>query len=78
MTQRTNNDRLAESRRILGQIEQESGYGRATRRLRNHLGAADADQDDRIETWGTRIGRAIGFGATIVIILFFIRYMLSA
>lgn len=68
------NDDPAESRRILGQIEQESGY---VRRLGNHLNAADVDQSDRIETWGTRIGRAIGFIATIVIILLFIRYMVS-
>ncbi|MGC4024942.1 MAG: hypothetical protein QM744_07170 [Mesorhizobium sp.] len=74
MTTRENNDDPAESRRILGQIEQESGYAR---RLKNHLNAADADQDDRIETWGTRIGRTIGFITTIVIILLFIRYMIS-
>ncbi|RFC68548.1 MULTISPECIES: hypothetical protein [Mesorhizobium] len=74
MTARKNNDDLAESRRILGQIEQEAGYAR---RLKNHLNAADADQDDRIETWGTRIGRTIGFLVTIAVILLFIRYMIS-
>jgi len=74
-TPHKNSEDVAESRRILGQIEEESGYAR---RLKNHLNAADADQNDRIETWGTRIGRTIGFIATIVIILLFIRYLVSA
>ncbi|MBX3598740.1 MAG: hypothetical protein KF874_14315 [Rhizobiaceae bacterium] len=78
MAKQQKNDELAESRRILGQIEQETTYGRAAQKLRNHLGAADADQNDVIETWGTRIGRIIGFLFTIAIILFFIRYLISA
>ncbi|MCO5064416.1 MAG: hypothetical protein M9924_08350 [Rhizobiaceae bacterium] len=78
MAKRKGNDDLAESRRIIGQIEQESGYGRAAGRLQAHLTAADADQSDAIETWGTRIGRAIGFVVTVVVIILFIRFLLSA
>ena len=41
--------------------KQHSGLGflgRGTERARGHLAADDADQNDRIEVWGTRIGRA--------------------
>lgn len=55
-----------EARRILEQVAQESGPGgasllaRATRGVRDHVAAADVDPGDRIEYWGTRIGRALG------------------
>lgn len=75
MAKRTGKDDTAESRRILGQIEQESGY---VGRLRNHLNAADVDQSDKIDTWGTRIGRTIGFIVTVAIIVLFIRFLFSA
>ena len=78
MTNRKEPEEVAESRRILGQIEQETTYGRAANRLRNHLSATDADQSDAIETWGTRVGRALGFVLTIVLFLLFIRYLFSA
>ena len=56
-------DRDAESRRILDRVarEEHSGLGflgRGTERARGHLAADDADQNDWIEVWGTRIGRA--------------------
>ena len=70
-------DGVAEARRIIGQIEQETGYGRAVSRLRNHLGATDSDQTDAIEKWGTRIGRGIGFIATIILFILFVRYLVS-
>lgn len=78
MAKRSAKDDVVESRRIIGQIQQESGHRRPVERLRNHLGAADADPSDPIETWGTRIGRGIGFVATVVLILMFIRYLASA
>ena len=60
-------DRSAESRRILERVARETepsglyGLGQRTaKRARNHLGAADADQGDWIEVWGTRIGRTLG------------------
>lgn len=78
MPKRNKKDDIAESRRIIGQIEQESGYDRAVSRLRNHLSATDADQTDAIETWGTRIGRGLGFFVTILLVILFIRYLVSA
>lgn len=58
-------DRSAESRRILDRVSRESdssAFGfvnRTAERARSHLAADDASQTDRIELWGTRIGRAI-------------------
>ena len=55
-----------EARRILDHVAQESEPGgapllaRATRGMRDHVAAADIDPGDRIEYWGTRIGRALG------------------
>ncbi len=46
-------------------------------RARNHIGAADADQRDRIEVWGTRIGRAIG-AVVVCALLFWLFSMLVA
>jgi hypothetical protein len=60
-------DRSAESRRIIERIARETEPNRFYRlgartanRARNHLGAADVDQHDWIEVWGTRIGRTLG------------------
>ena len=33
---------------------------RAAERARDHVTAADADRDDWVEYWGTRIGRMLG------------------
>jgi hypothetical protein len=60
--------RNTESRRILDRVARDSSGGlagasvmaRAVERSKNHLVAGDADQDDRIELWGTRIGRVLG------------------
>lgn len=67
-------DRAAESQRILDRIRQEadtSGFSildRTVGRGRDHLTAADADQTDWAEVWGTRIGRMVG--AALVCALF--------
>ncbi|MFN4009813.1 MAG: hypothetical protein ACK4K8_07650 [Pannonibacter sp.] len=45
----------AESETILG-----SSTRRMATRARDHLGGADKDQRDRVEVWGTRIGRSLG------------------
>ena len=55
-----------ESRRILeriGREDQSSGVSfiaRTAQNVRDHVTAADADKSDRIEYWGTRIGRSLG------------------
>lgn len=64
---RDDDDASAESRRILSRISKDwdsgsptSPLARQVDRAQSHFAAADADQDDWIEVWGTRIGRTIG------------------
>lgn len=56
----------AESETIVG-----STFVRMADRAKDHLSAADKDEDDRIEVWGTRIGRIAGavFAVGLVIYL---------
>jgi hypothetical protein len=64
MAETRDGDRSVESRRILERVarEADSGglLGRTMGRARDHLKAADADQADWAEVWGTRIGRTVG------------------
>jgi hypothetical protein len=67
-----------ESRRILDRVAREadssssSAVSRTTKRARDHLSAADADQSDAIEYWGTRIGRAMGLIMTVGLIVWLV------
>lgn len=56
----------AESETITG-----STFVRMADRAKGHLSAADKDEEDRIEVWGTRIGRIAGaiFAVGLVIYL---------
>jgi len=60
-----------ESERILDRIERESAVHGSTilTRTKRHFSAEDADAGDRIEIWGTRIGRILGL---LVLIAMFI------
>jgi hypothetical protein len=75
-------DRDAESRRILDRVarEQHSGLGlfdRGTERVREHLAADDADQNDWIEVWGTRIGRSLGVIVIAAFLVWLVKYLAS-
>lgn len=56
----------AESETIVG-----STFVRMADRAKGHLSAADKDEEDQIEVWGTRIGRGAGliFAVGLVIYL---------
>ena len=45
----------AESETVAG-----STFVRMADRAKNHLSAADKNEDDQIEVWGSRIGRTLG------------------
>jgi hypothetical protein len=75
-------DRDAESRRILERVarEQPSGrgfLGRSSERALGHLAAEDADQNDWIELWGTRIGRTIGAILIVAFLVWIVSYLAS-
>ena len=73
-------DRQAESRRIIDRVAREgqSGLlGRSAARAQGHFSAADADQNDRIEVWGTRIGRVVGILVIAAFCVWLIVYLTS-
>ncbi len=63
MSKSDENDR--ESRRILDRVERESdvvgrsALARTAEKARDHLAAADVDDRDGTEVWGTRVGRVL-------------------
>lgn len=78
---RREQDRQDESRRILDRVTRESEaapslLGSATKRMRDHLSAADTDPADRIEYWGTRVGRGLGLLITLAIIVALILFIM--
>lgn len=64
-------DRLAQSKQILRQVNRDSDHpGFSTMdRLQNHLSARDIQANDRLEVWGTRIGRSLGLLIMIFLLL---------
>ena len=64
MAAERDDERHDESRRILDRVSREVDGGsllmRATSGLRRHVTAKDAEAEDAIDYWGTRIGRALG------------------
>lgn len=67
------NARQREAEQTLKRVEMEgealgtSSFARTANKAKGHFAAEDADADDPIEKWGTRIGR--GAGAIFAIIL---------
>lgn len=79
MAQHPDHQAQEESRRILDRVDSQEGnlLGRAAQRLDDHLNAADAPQDDRIEVWGTRIGRTIALAITLIVIAWALTWLFS-
>ena len=69
----TDDQRAAESRRILASVNDEmqvSGLGNSlANRMGNHFAAKDADQTDKVEVLGRRIGRILSFALCIGLII---------
>ncbi|WP_417677594.1 hypothetical protein [Roseibium sp.] len=57
----------AESETITG-----STLARMAKRAQHHMAGADADETDRIEVWGTRIGRTAGLLFAIGLVIYLI------
>jgi hypothetical protein len=70
-----------ESRRIIDRVARETDPGgtsfiaRTAKGARDHVTAADADQSDPIEYWGTRIGRALGFVIAIGLLIWLVVFV---
>lgn len=63
-----------ESKRILDRVDHESAAGglSVVERTKGHFSAKDADADDSIEIWGTRIGRFLGLLVLIAMFIWFL------
>ncbi len=68
--------RVEEAKRALARAEHDSEeigrslFVRAADRARDHFAAADKDENDRIEVWGSRIGRALGLAFAIALVIY--------
>jgi len=78
MSRNDDEDRQAESQRIIGRVGLESEASmvrRVTDRVVGHMGGRDAERDDRIELWGTRIGRWLGVALLIYVLWWLFDFM---
>lgn len=79
MAERQDND--SESLRIIERVARETDPGgtsfvaRTAKGARDHVTAADADQSDPIEYWGTRIGRALGLLIAIGLLVWLVYFV---
>jgi len=75
-------ERQDEAQRILERLEREQTGAqgivkRSFARTADHLSASDADKNDPIEIWATRVGRALGLLITFAIIVWLIAYLMQ-
>jgi hypothetical protein len=72
--------RAAESRRILASVNDEmqvSGLGNSlANRVGNHFSAREADQTDKVEVLGRRIGRFLSLALCIGLIIWLILFIM--
>jgi hypothetical protein len=74
---------MAESRRILERVERDSVaiggsfIARTANRAAKHFSGSDKPQDDPIEVWGTRVGRAIGLVAFVALVIYLVRAVIA-
>lgn len=72
-------DNEAEAKRILERVAQESetvgtsSAKRVAERVKGHMTAEDADENEWAELWGKRIGRALGAIFVVVLIIHLLR-----
>ena len=73
-------DRRSQAERALARADMEgealgtSAFARTANKAKDHLGAQDADPDDPIEVWGTRIGRIGGAIFAIILVLWLVNH----
>ncbi len=78
MSGHKNEEQRVEALKALDRVAAESetvassSFARMAERAKDHMSAADKDDEDEIEVWGTRIGRTLGlcFAIGLVIYLF--------
>lgn len=74
--------RAREAKRVLDRVSRESetiatsSFARVARQATDHMAGADADQNDKAEVWGRRIGRGLGVVAALVLLVMLINWLL--
>ncbi|PTW59077.1 hypothetical protein C8N35_108113 [Breoghania corrubedonensis] len=70
-------ERRREAQSALGRVESDSetvgssSFARVARQTRDHFAAHDKQgESDRIEVWGSRIGRAAGLIFTVALVIY--------
>lgn len=75
-------ERAREAQRVLERVSRESetiatsSLARVAKQATDHISGADADQDDKAELWGKRVGRSLGIVAAIVLLVMLINWLL--
>ncbi|MGB7432528.1 MAG: hypothetical protein WA921_08690 [Ahrensia sp.] len=75
-------ERARESQRVLERVSRESetiatsSLARVAKQATDHISGADADQDDKAELWGKRVGRSMGIVAAVVLLVMLINWLL--
>jgi hypothetical protein len=72
----TEAQRAAESRRILASINDEMQVSGLGNRISNHFTASDADQNDKVEVLGRRIGRVLSLALCIGLIIWLASFIM--
>ena len=70
-------DRLRQSQRILGRVNDEMQVSGLGTRLEHHFAAREADQSDRVEVMGRRIGRALSLLLCLGLIVWLALFVLQ-
>lgn len=72
-------ERQREAKAALNRLDQQtetlgsSAFARMADKAAGHFSAQDRDKDDKIELWGTRIGRIAGLIFAIGLVIYLIR-----
>ncbi|SFO71492.1 hypothetical protein SAMN04488056_111127 [Cohaesibacter marisflavi] len=78
--QQRQDEKARQAERALERVDAEgealgtSAFARTANRAKDHLGANDADPNDPIEIWGTRIGRIGGVIFAIFLVLWLVNH----
>lgn len=79
MAKQRDDDRQAESRRILEGVNRErdigSSHAAPGRRAHDHFAARDANQSDWPELWGTRIARVLALAFALYLVVWLLSYL---
>ncbi|MEM5502550.1 MULTISPECIES: hypothetical protein [Ahrensia] len=72
---RRESDRILNSVNTNSEVVGTSSLVRTANKTRDHLLGADADQEDKIEVWGKRIGRGLSIVVFIALAIWLLNFL---